>query len=182
MTGAYATLGLVLVLGWCVWRLGRRWWPGVGGIAAGLIVAAAFVFLGGQASAVTMAVLAPLGAVLPALALRDMAAGAGHPSPRLPSVDLAVVGALHAVFLAAAMGAVRFDPYRFGYDPAWGSVFALCCIAYLAWRRQAVLAAAVLVGQALWIGDVGPSNMADHALHMLLVPIVLIVLLGRAVR
>ena len=181
MSGVLAAGGLAVVLAWLVFAL------------AGWVVAAPVsVWLGGAVGALAVlllrdtlplrglvALLAPFGVMLPALALRHMAAKLGLPVVPFGALELAVFLVAYVVFLASAMGALPLDIYRLGYAPlpVAGMVLAVCFYGFLTGNWFLPLVA--VLGQALWLSGWGSSNWFDYVTHVLLVPVAAVVLLLR---
>ncbi|QYX56217.1 hypothetical protein K1T73_14305 [Roseovarius sp. SCSIO 43702] len=131
-----------------------------------------------------VAVLEPLGVVLPILALRHMAVTAvPEAGPVLgdwSGWELLTILLAYLGFLAGAMGVFRLSLYPLGYraGPVAGMVLALCILALLA--GNLTLAVVAVAGQAMWVLRLGSSNWFDHVLHVLLVPVIVVELVLRA--
>lgn len=183
MTAFGASAALAILLGWVVFAaLGWVASPGLSaglGAVAGVAVVALFrdsVALGGA-----VALLAPMGVMLPALALRHVALSLGVPVPGFATWELAAFLVLYTVFLAAAFGAVPVDFYRFGYAP-WpvaAMVLAVCVYGFATGNWFVVLVA--VLGQGAWAMGWGSSNWFDHVAHVAIWPVALAVLVGRMV-
>lgn len=126
-----------------------------------------------------VALLGPVGAVLPLIILRQMAAQLGVPVQPFGSVELLIFLASYLVFLASAAGVIPVDIYRLGYAPipVAGIMLALCAYGF----AQGLLFVPLLAvtGQAIWVMGWGSSNYLDHVLHPALVPAVAVVLVLR---
>lgn len=127
-----------------------------------------------------VALLDPVGLVLPLLALRQMAGWAGAEIQPFHSTELAVFLLAYLLFLVAATGKIRFDPYRLGYAPLPAGVMALALCAVGALQGSLFLPVLAVAAQLLWVLRLGSSNYLDHILHAILVPVVALELLGRA--
>ena len=181
MTHLYDYIGLCLALLWAVFRILELFlapraaliWAGIG-LAAALLCD---VWLQAEVAVLLIAVFAPFGTILPALALQNIARRQGLRMPTFGAGQQALILVLYVAFLCAALGVFSFDPYRFGYDPVLGSAMALAGCAYAVWSRFYFVACAFLLGQLAWTFDVGSSNYFDHITHVILVPVILISLL-----
>mgnify|MGYP005842583001 CR=1 FL=1 len=172
MTGAPDRLGLAIVLGWAGQAVTGLWaGPGVA-LGLGLAVAV-LTLLARRAWPLVwlMALMSPLGVMLPALALRQVAAGWGVPVAAFGTSELAVFLVAYMGFLASAMAVVPVDIYRLGYAPVpvGGMVLAVC--GYGLWSGSLFLPMVAVLGQALWVARRGSSNWFDHVLHVGLVPV-----------
>lgn len=181
MSGVLAAGGLAVVLAWVVFAL------------TGWVVAAPVsVWLGGALGALAVlllrdtlplrglvALLAPFGVMLPALALRHMAAKLGLPVVPFGTLELVVFLLAYLVFLASAMGALPLDVYRLGYAPWPVAAMVLAICAYGLVTGNWFLPLVVVVGQALWLTGWGSSNWFDYVTHVLLVPVAAVVLVLR---
>lgn len=181
MTGLGAAVALAVLLGWVVFALAGLVLPP--GIAAGigLVLGAAVVFGFRDSMAVggLIALLAPFGVMLPALALRHAAVKLGVPATPFGTAELAVFLAAYLLFLSAAFGVIPLDLYRLGYAPLPVAVMALAVCAYGAATGNLFLPLVAVAGQALWAMGWGSSNWFDYVLHATLVPVVTVVLLLR---
>ncbi|WP_138933090.1 hypothetical protein [Roseovarius arcticus] len=126
-----------------------------------------------------VALFGPVGAVLPLIILRQMAAQLGVPVQPFGSVELLVFLALYLAFLASAAGAIPVDIYRLGYAPipVAGIVLALCAYGFA--QGSVFVPLLAVTGQAMWVMGWGSSNYFDHVLHPILVPAVAAVLVLR---
>ncbi|MDZ7711191.1 MAG: hypothetical protein U5K36_14905 [Roseovarius sp.] len=182
MRGALEWIGLALVSGWAGSALAGLWAGPVMASAAGGAVAALVLLLRhSMPVAGAMALLSPIGVMLPALALRHAATVWGVPVAPFGTVELLVFLAAYAVFLAAAMGLVPVDLYRLGYAPAPVAAMVLAVCAYGLWSGALFLPLVAVAGQALWVAGLGSSNWFDHILHAVLLPAVLVTLILRVV-
>jgi len=126
-----------------------------------------------------VALLAPFGAMLPALALRDVAVRLGLPVPGFATWELAAFLVLYTGFLAAAFGLVPADVYRLGYAPVPVAATVLGLCAYGFATGNWFLALIAVLGQAAWVMGWGSSNWFDHVLHVLMWPLAVAVLVTR---
>ncbi len=130
-------------------------------------------------SKAVVALLDPVGVVLPFLALRQMAGWIGMEIRPFHSTELVLFLIVYILFLAAATGKLRFDPYRLGYAPLPSGVVALGLCVIGAIQASLFLPLLAVLAQAQWVFRAGSSNYFDHILHAVLVPVVLIELAGR---
>lgn len=181
---ACAVVTLGLVFGWCLMAAGRFFVSprraAIVGLAAGVL--AALVGRGHPPVHFFAGLFLPLGLSLPALALQDALGAFGVRGRRWPAWEVAALLVLYLAFLAASMGAVAFDPYRFGYQPGPVAMLSLALVLYGWLRRDFLIAGVALAGQALWLAGVGGGNYFDHIAHVLLAPVLIAELLKRALR
>ncbi len=166
-------IALALVMAWVGFVIAGP--LGVGALALAVVLLRGWLPVAGL-----MALLAPLGVMLPALALRQMAAGMGVAVIPFGSAELVVFLLAYLVFLASAMGMIRVDLYRLGYAPVPVAMMVLAFCGYGALTGQVFLPLVAVLGQALWVMGVGSSNWFDHVLHAVLVPMTIVVLILRA--
>jgi len=174
--------GMAIVLGWAGFALVGLWVGPAGASVAG--GAAAALVLGLRRSvpvAGAMALLSPVGVMLPALALRDAGAAWGLPVTPFGTVELMVFLAASTGFLASAMGLLPVDIYRQGYAPRPVAAMVLMVCAYGLVTSSLFLPLVAVAGQALWVARLGSSNWFDHVLHAMLLPVVVVALFLRAV-
>ena len=167
-------IALALVMAWVGFAI-------VGPVGAGAIALVVLLLRGWLPVAGLMALLAPLGVMLPALALRQIAEGMGLAVTPFGSFELTVFLLAYLVFLASAMGVVSVDLYRLGYAPVPVAVMVLALCGYGVLTGQVFLPLVAVLGQALWVIGWGSSNWFDHVLHAVLVPVTIVVLLLRMV-
>jgi len=181
MTGVLASVWLAVILAWLVFAL------------AGWVVGpSASVWIGGAVGAAAVlafrdtlplrgmvALLAPFGVMLPALALRHMAAKLGLPVVPFSTLELLGFVLVYVVFLASAMGVVPVDIYRFGYAPLPVAAMVLAVCLYGLLTGNWFLPLVVVLGQLFWVLGWGSSNWFDHVTHVLLVPVAAVVLVTR---
>lgn len=183
MTGILTSLWLAILLGWAGYAvlgtvISAPVAAGLGGLAGVLAVLA---FRDTVALRGLVAVLGPIGVVLPLLALRHAGAGLGLPVQSFPTTGLVAFLLAYLLFLAASMGVLPADPYRLGYAPLPVAVMVLALCALGAVQGSLFLPLLAVLAQALWVAGWGSSNWFDHVLHATLVPVVAVVLIGRLV-
>jgi len=183
MSGVLAGLGMATLLSWVAfailgWVVSPPLSVWIGGAIGGLLVLVArnTMILRGF-----VALLAPFGVMLPAIALRQMAAELGAPVVPFATFEILVFLLLYVAFLVSAIGVVPVDVYRVGYAPlpVAAMVLSVCVYGYLTGNWFLPLVA--VLGQALWLSRWGSSNWFDHVTHVLLVPVALIVLVVRVI-
>jgi hypothetical protein len=181
MSALPSTLWLALLLGWMAWGVLSLGLTVPVSLIAGLAlgVACAFVFRDTVALRGMVALLGPVGIVLPLLILRQMAAHLGAPVQPFGTVELAVFLVFYLAFLTNAAVASPVDIYRLGYAPWPVAIMALALCALGLWQGALFLPVLAVAAQAFWTAGWGSSNWFDHVLHPALVPAVLIVLLLR---
>jgi len=182
MRGALEWIGLVIVLGWAGFALSSLWVAPTSASMAGAAVAALVLVLRRSVPVTgAMALLEPVGVMLPALALRDMAAAWGMPVVPFGTVELSLFLAAYTAFLVSATGLLPIDLYRLGYAPKPVAAMVLVACAYGLASGSLFLPLVAVAGQALWVAGLGSSNWFDHVLHALLVPVVVVTLILRLV-
>lgn len=180
MTQVYEFTGLFIVLFWVIFRVlnpfvSREITLGVTVVLICVlsVFTSQFVFL-------WVAILAPFGAVLPAVALQNIIAKCKvYTPPVYPIHEMVLVLILYTAFLSASLGVFTFDPYRYGYSPIFGGITAFVTCGYALWRGYYFVAGAIVLGQIAWVFDVGSSNYFDHITHALLVPVISVTLVKR---
>ncbi len=178
MRAAFDHIGLAIVLGWAGFALAGLWvGPAVASAAGGVVSALVLVLQRSTPVAGAMALLSPLGVMLPALALRDVSAAWGLPVLPFGTVEISVFLAAYAAFLASAMGLFPVDLYRVGYAPRPVAAMVLIVCAYGLVAGSLFLPLVAVTGQALWVARLGSSNWFDHVLHAMLMPVAVVVLL-----
>jgi len=182
MSGVLANLALGIVLAWVIFAL-AGWivapWLAVG---LGAVVALAVVVFARETLVPggLVALLAPFGVMLPALALRHMGGSLGLPVVPFGTLEVAVFLGLYVGFLAASMGVFPVDPYRLGYAPIPVGVMVLVICLYGAWTGNPFLPLVAVLGQLAWVMGWGSSNWFDYVLHVMMVPVAVVVLVQRA--
>ena len=151
-------------------------------MTVGLIVIVAAICLGAWLFRDTVvargfvALMGPIGVVLPLLVLRHIGAELGLSIQTFGTIELLVFLMTYVVFLVAAMGAVPVDMYRWGYAPLPVAAMVLALCGYGALTGSVFIPLVAVTGQALWVMGWGSSNWFDHVLHVVLVPITIIAL------
>lgn len=181
MTGPLTSLYLAVLAGWTGFALAGLATDAapVQAASAGVGAAAVLALRRSRAVGGLVAVLEPLGVILPLLSLRHMAAAAGLPLAPFSTVEIAVFAGLYLLFLMAAGGMLPAAPYRLGYAPLPVGVLVIALCLYGAATGNLFLPLAAVLGQALWVAGWGSSNYFDHLLHVLLVPVATVALIGR---
>lgn len=183
MSGLGASLALACVLGWVVFALAG--WGASPEIAviAGAVVGLAVVFAFRETMAIggMVALLAPFGVMLPALALRHAAMSLGMPMAPFETWEIAIFLLVYTVFLASAFGVVPLQMYRLGYAPVPVALMVLALCAYGAASGNWFVPLVAVLGQAAWVMGWGSSNWFDHVTHVLIWPVALVVLILRVV-
>lgn len=126
-----------------------------------------------------IAIFAPFGVMLPALALHHIAISLGLDAPVFSSIEIAVFLLAYILFLVAAFGLLSVDLYRLGYSPRVVGVMTLAVCLYAVATGNWLLALVAVSGQAIWAAGWSSSNWFDTVLHVTLVPIAAITLLTR---
>lgn len=183
MSGLGAVLGVSIVMGWVVFVLSGVLlsppWAALLAVAgaglAGLALRDSLPVNG------AVAVLAPFGVMLPALALRHVAVSTGMEVPGFSAVEIAVFLVGYVAFLCCAFGVIPVDVYRLGYAPWPVAVMVLVVCAYALVTGNWFLALVAVLGQLAWVMGWGSSNWFDMVLHVLLVPVAAVVLVLRLV-
>ena len=182
MSGILANVALAIVLAWIVFAL-AGWivapWLAV---ALGVVLAVAVIGLARDTLVPggLVALLAPFGVMLPALALRHMGGSLGLPVVPFGTLEIVVFLGLYVAFLAASMGVFPVDPYRLGYAPVPVGVMVLAVCLYGAVTGNPFLPLVAVLGQVAWVMGWGSSNWFDYVLHVLMVPVAVVVLVQRA--
>lgn len=180
MIGAMDRAGLAVLTGWAGFALigtvtGPAGALAAGGLLATLVLAAHRT----PPLAGLMALLSPLGVLLPALALRHVADSLGLPVRPFHTLELAAFVLAYLVFLGSAMGLGPVDLYRLGYAPLPVAVMVLAVCAYGLLCGSLFLPLVAVLGQAIWATGRGSSNWFDHVLHVALAPVAVIALAMR---
>ena len=181
MTDGLTSVFLAILLGWIAW-----------GVASLVVSAPVSIVIGAAAGTLVMvflrdtivisgamALLEPVGVILPLLILRQAAGATGWPLPTFSSLELFIFLVLYVWFLAASMGVFPVDPYRLGYAPIHVAVMVLMLCLYGLLTGNWFVPFAAVMAQLLWVMGHGSSNWFDHILHATLVPVVAVVLLLR---
>lgn len=183
MSAALSSAALAVLIGWAVMMLCGVVLSAPLALAAGAGAGAVAVTLFAHSLPVTglMALLAPFGVMLPALALRHVAAQLGVTVQPFGTMELLIFLVLYTGFLAAAMGALPVDLYRYGYAPVPVALMVLAVCAYGYATGSLLLPLVAVLGQAVWVLGWGSSNWFDEVTHALLVPVLIIVLVQRLI-
>ncbi|MEO0567177.1 MAG: hypothetical protein AAF066_05555 [Pseudomonadota bacterium] len=183
MSQTGAIMGLAILIGWLLSVIFGLFLPTVIATPMSVVYAAACVWLLRNNIALTgaIAVLTPLGVMMPALALRHMLVGLGFDIPGFLGIEVAVFLIAYTAFLCAAFGLIPIDLYRLGYDPRSVAVFAFCLCLYAFFMGNWFLAFVVVSGQFVWMMRWGSSNWFDQMTHVLLWPVALVVLITRLI-
>ncbi|MDO5756992.1 MAG: hypothetical protein Q4P24_05675 [Rhodobacterales bacterium] len=181
MSALASTAWLALLLGWMAWGAFSLGLAAPVSLGLGLVLGAGCAVLLRDTLPLRglVAVLGPVGIVLPLLILRQMAAHLGVAVQPFGSGALVIFILLYGVFLASAAGVVPVDIYRLGYAPWPVAVMALALCALGMWQGALFLPVLAVAAQAIWVIGWGSSNWFDHILHPALIPVALIVLLLR---
>jgi len=182
MSGLGASAGLAVLIGWVVfallgWMASPGLSAGLGAVVGVLVVA---VFRESMAVGGAVALLAPFGVMLPALAVRHVAVSLGVPMAAFGTWELVAFLVLYTVFLAAAFGVLPVELYRWGYAPLPVAVMVLAACGYGFATGNWFLPLVAVLGQAAWVMGWGSSNWFDYVLHVVMWPVALVVLVGRA--
>lgn len=171
MSAIYELICAAILLGWCASRLlmlalpdRRAVWVGYGGAGMIILFAHHTMPLG-----FFVALFAPFGVLLPALALQNSARVFGFNASRYRRRDIIVFLAIYLAFLAASAGVVDWHPYSYGYDAFGAAVVALVLAVFALWRGYVVVLAVVVTAQILWLAGIGSSNFFDQISHVLLI-------------
>ena len=183
MTGRLTYIWLSIVLAWAAFMAFSAVLSPVAAVLSGALIGggATHVLRNSRALGGIVAVLEPIGVVLPLLALWHMAGALGADLPRLSTLELLIFIIVWSGFLAASMGVVRAEPYRLGYAPVPVGVMVLMVCLYGALTGNPLLPLIAVAGQTLWMLRLGSSNWFDHVAHAVLVPVAVVALIGRIV-
>ncbi len=184
MIDLYTSFVITIMLGWVAFQILKIALPYKQSLITGLLVGLAFATIGRTSLPVTflVATFFPVAFTIPAIVIRDFMNKAGISCPPIKRWEIGLFLIIYSAFLAASMGAIAFDPYRFGYDPVWAGLVAMLLVAYTAWRKNPFPAIIAVTGQALWLAGIGSSNYFDQIGHFLLLPILLFALFKPAPR
>lgn len=183
MSGLGASVALALLLAWVIFALAGLLLSPPVAVALGAVVGLTAVVLARDSVGVPglIAVMAPFGVMLPALAVRHMAVSLGTDIPGFSTVEIAVFLVVYVAFLSAAFGVIPLDLYRYGYAPWPVGALVLAVCAYALLTGNWFLAGVAVLGQLFWVLGWGSSNWFDHVLHVFLVPVAAVVLLMRLI-
>ena len=176
MTGHVTSIFTGIILGWVGFALSGLIVPLPLAILAGVGVGTASVTQLRHTVAVKtfIALMGPVGVVLPLLALRHVAAQLGLEIQAFTTAELMVFLLAFTAFLAASLGYLPVDMYRLGYAPLPVGIMALGLCAYGAMTGNIFIPMVAVAGQGLWLKGWGSSNWFDHVLHAALLPIALL--------
>lgn len=180
MTGIITNIFIAVLACWAIaglagYMVSVTWAMGLGAAVA----LTALVFARNPVSRGIVALLDPLGIVLPLLALRHIGGWLGVEVYDFSTGELILFLTAYILFLAASTGKLPFDPYRLGYAPLPVALLTLSLCAIGAAQGSLFLPVLAVLAQLLWLLRWGSSNYFDHILHAALVPIVVIDLIGR---
>lgn len=183
MTDLFEASAAGILTGWCLYRVLGRFLPRNTTllVAVGVGFMPFFVMPGLAFYALVIAVFAPFGMMLPVLAAQSILRDFGIGSKRFATVDLIVILVLYVGFIAASIGVIDWDPYRYGYAPLWGGAMAVGLCIYGALRGHIGVCIAALGGQILWMMDIGSSNYFDHVSHVMIIPVIATCLIRRGI-
>ncbi len=179
VTGALTILWLASLVGWLAWLILGLGMQAQAPLCLAIGLAAAVILRDTLPLRGAVALLGPVGAVLPFLILRQMAADTGVQVQPFGSLGLLAFLALYVAFLASAAGVVPVDIYRLGYAPIPVAITVLALCAYGLAQGTVLLPLLAVTAQAMWVAGWGSSNYFDHVLHPALVPAVAVVLVMR---
>lgn len=183
MNGVGAIVALGFVVSWVLYIVFGLFLPGFFAISLALVYGAVLVWFLRNNIAVSgsIAVLAPFGVLLPALALRHMVVGLGWNVPGFSGLEIGVFLVFYTAFLSSAFGRIPVNIYRLGYAPWPVAAMALFLCIYALLTDNWFLALVVVFSQVVWIIRLGSSNWFDHVTHVLLWPVALISLIGKVI-
>lgn len=183
MSAFGASAAVAILLGWVVFAFAGLWVSAPVAVTAGAVAGVLCAGLARDTLGVTgvVAVMAPFGVMLPALAARHMAVALGMDIPGFTTPEIAVFLVLYVAFLCTAFGVIPVDLYRLGYAPGAVGAMVLALCAYAALTGNWFLAAVAVLGQVAWLMGWSSSNWFDLVLHVFLVPVAGVVLLLRMV-
>ena len=172
---------LAILLGWVIWGIASLMLPGIVALITGIVAGGLLVRFLRHSMALRgiIAVLDPMGVVLPILILRQVSGAIGLAFQPFGAAELLGFLALYIPFLAASFGVLPVDLYRFGYRPLPVALIVLALCLSAALTGHWIIALIAVAGQALWVFKIGSSNYFDHVLHATLVPLTIVVLMAR---
>lgn len=183
MTELGASVALAILLSWVVFAISGFMMADIRAVTLGAVVGIAWVLLARDSMALRgmVALLAPFGVMLPALALRHAGVKLGFEVPSFGTLELGVFLLAYIMFLMTAFDVVPVDLYRFGYAPMPVAMMVLAVCGYGLATGNWFLPLVAVLGQAFWVMGWGSSNWFDFVLHVLLVPVTAIALVLRLV-
>lgn len=161
-------LGWVVVAFWSAFRVSS--WVVSGRPALMLAGAVALLSALPIVSGLMVAVLAPFGLLLPALAIRDVLGRIGLSVERFHPLEVLLALAVLTLFIASSIGVFPFDPYRLGYGVLAPASVSLCLVVWTVLRHHWLILIAILAAQMLWVLGAYGNNFFDHLFHALIVP------------
>lgn len=186
MTGVVELIAAVIVAGWVFERIAvlilpssapRHWAP-----VAGYGATAVAGWIGGFGFGFWVSVVAPVGAMLPVLCLAWSLKRMGWVQVRdVPALDLLVLAGLGAVVLMGAGGLGPINPYAWFYAGLGPALLPVGLGLWALWRGQTPVLIALVIGQGLWLADIGSSNLYDQLSHFFLPPALALLACSRAV-
>ena len=176
--------GLISIALWVVFRLLRliALRENALPVAFSLVLILMVAWPSNPAFAAAVAVLAPFGVLLPALALRSIARSLGVRIKPFHWAELLGFAGLYGAFLAASGGVIPLDVYAFGYTPVGAAGVALAFCLWGLIRNSLFLPVAALISTVIWVFDLGSSNAFDNLTHVALLPLAIIALPGAILR
>jgi len=185
MSGPVTYVYVGVLASWLGYVLFLQWTEAEMAVVAGVLLGAGLIHGLRNSVAVRglVAVLEPVGIVLPLLALWHMVVtvvpGAVAWTGGWNGWALLAFLLGYVAFLAASMGVTRVTAYPLGYraGPVGIMVLALCLVGLA--TGQILLPVIAVAGQVMWTLRIGSSNWFDHVLHVLLVPVVAVELISR---
>lgn len=183
MTGIVTYVWIAILLSWVSFAVLGHFSDAQMAALAGLVIGVGVMLGFRETIAIRglVAVLEPVGVVLPLLALRHMVSGFGLPSTPFSTAELLVFLLVYVAFLAAFMGVIPGDVYRWGYAPLPVGAMVLVLCVYGAITGNLAIPVIAVAAQLLWVLGWGSSNWFDHILHATLVPVVIVVLAMRLI-
>lgn len=176
--------GLIAVTLWVVFRLLRliALRENALPIAFSVVLIVTVTWPGNPVFVGMIALFAPFGVLLPALAIRSITRSLGVRVMPFHWAELLIFLLIYGFFIASSAGALPFDLYHLGYAPtgAAGLSLALCLWGMV--RNSLFLPITSLVSLALWQAGLGSSNAFDNLTHLALLPLALIALPGAILR
>ncbi len=175
MTGLVELIAAILVTGWVAERIAILILPRSAPIhwapVAGYGAAAVAGWIGGFGFGLWMSVLAPVGALVPVLCAAWSLKRLGLIRvPGVPTPDLLVFALLGAVVLIGAAGIGPVNPYAWFYSGLGAALLPVPIALWALWRGQIAVLVGLALGQALWLADIGSSNLYDQFSHFFLPP------------
>jgi|GEM_PF-1491645 hypothetical protein len=178
----YSWLAHFVILSWLLFRILRWVLPDRMAIGVAFVVTLLLSMIDNVFMLYFVALLDPLGLLLPLLALRNIADLLTTIAwPRITLYELLAWLVAGVVFIASALGVFAFDLYAVGYNDPAVVIIATTTSLYFAWRKQGLFLAISVLGYILWSFDFGSSNYFDYVFHALMVPVLAIQLMYRLI-